>query len=112
MPMLARLIALVGALVAAAVVIAPLPFSDIFAMLPLQLGIAGGVLLVTGQPLHPGRTAKVVLAYSLVGAFLCAIISNSIPLLGKFVGAPFALIWCYFLGEIMLSQRAGRTKQL
>jgi uncharacterized protein (DUF697 family) len=109
MLMLARLIALVGALAAAIAVIFPLPFSDILFMLPLQLAIAGAVLLVTGQPLSVARTVRIVAAYSVVGAIICAVLSNAVPLLGKFVGAPFALIWCYVLGEIMIAQKANQT---
>lgn len=110
MLLLARFIALGGAIAAAIAVIFPLPFSDILFMLPLQLAIAGAVLVVTGQPLSLARTVKIVAAYSVVGAIICAVLSNSVPLLGKFVGAPFALIWCYVLGEIMIAQRADHTK--
>ena len=107
--MKARFVAALGALIAAFLVLIPLPFSDLFVMVPMQFGIAAGVLLVTGRPLKPLSLGRGVLGYALLGVLLSFILCNfTIPFLGRFFAVPFAFVWCYGLGELTLLTSAPK----
>lgn len=101
---MARLISVLGALVAAFLVFLPLPFTDLIFMAPIQLLIAGGVLLASGQSANPLRLGFGVLAYAFAGVVLVSLVGNLIPLLGKLAAAPLAFVWCVGLGELALSK--------
>ncbi len=103
--MLARLITVLGALAAAFLTFIPLPFTDLVFMAPVQLFIATGVLMATGQPLKPFKMGFGVLAYALLGVVIVAFVGNVVPLVGKIAAAPLAFVWCMGLGELALSKQ-------
>jgi len=107
----ARLLALVGAGVAAVLVLVPLPIADLFVMLPMQFFIVMAVRMASGQSMNPLGAGKLVIGYALLGTFLSFVLCNMIFLIGKLFAAPFAFFWCYGLGELTLMQGALSKKK-
>ena len=100
--MIARLVALGFAATAALVVLFPLPFTDLLAMIPVQFLLVMVMRKMSGQSLHPLGAGKLVIGYALIGTVLSFLVANLIPFVGKLFVAPFAALWCYGLAEITL----------
>lgn len=100
--MTARIVAIGFSFLAAILVLIPLPFTDLLAMIPLQFALVTAMRKLSGQSLDPRGAGKLALGYALLGAVLSFLVANLIPLFGKLFVAPFAALWCYGLAEISL----------
>ena len=100
--MKARGLALVGAALAGILVLLPIPVMDLLMMLPMQLLIAFGVMAISKRKIGVKKLVPLILVYSLIGSAMGLGLEISLLFIGKFLLAPFAFVWCYLLGELVL----------
>lgn len=98
----ARGVALSGSALAGILVLLPIPVMDLLLMIVMQFLIASAVLSVAGKKLGLARLLPLILVYSLVGSAISLGLEISLLILGKFLLAPFAFVWCYLLAELVL----------
>ncbi len=93
------------AIPAAALVIIPLPFSDIFFLLPLQCAMVVSIGKIYGTEIKPEKVIMEIAAacgFSVLGQITTLIVANFIPLIGKLLTAPFVYGWTYGMGEVAI----------
>ncbi len=91
-----------GAALAGLVVLMPLPGLDFLMVLPIQFAIAVAVLAASRRSMGWTRLVPFVLLFALIGSAFGLALEIFIPLFGKLMLAPLALVWCYLLGEMVM----------
>ncbi len=89
----------------AALVLVPIPFSDLVVLIPVQTWMVLSVSRIFGSNDPPERVLAYIAATSGVSVFgqvTLLIVANLIPFFGKLVSAPFVYGWTYGLGEVAI----------
>lgn len=93
------------ALWSAGIVLFPLPFSELIALIPVQTAM----ILSLSRTFNVQEPPEKILAYiaatsgvTVFGQVTMIIVSNLLPIVGKLVSAPFIYGWTYGLGEVAI----------
>jgi uncharacterized protein (DUF697 family) len=101
----AREITMNFSLWAAAVVLFPIPFSDLVLLMPIQSAMVIAIGRAYGVKDPPEKVLAILAGAcgaSVFGQITTIFVSNLIPIIGKFVSAPFVFGWTYGLGEVAM----------
>jgi len=103
--MKARKIIQTAAISLAGLVILPLPFSDIFFLVPVQCSMvyAIGQVYDSNEDIH--KVISELLAasgFSVFGEITALVLANFLPVIGKLISAPFIYGWTCGMGEIAI----------
>lgn len=93
------------ALWSAGIVLFPLPFSELIALIPVQTAMILSLSKIFNVQEPPEKILAYIAATSGVTVFgqvTMIIVSNLVPFFGKLVSAPFIYGWTYGLGEVAI----------
>ena len=101
----AREIVLNFSLWAAGIVLFPVPFSDLVLLMPVQSAMVISIGRAYGLKDPPEKVLAILAGAcgaSVFGQITVLFVANFIPILGKFISAPFVFGWTYGLGEVAM----------
>ncbi len=101
----AREIILNFSLWAAGIVLFPVPFTDLVLLMPVQSAMVISIGRTYGIKDPPEKVLAILAAAcgaSVFGQITVLFVANFIPILGKFISAPFVFGWTYGLGEVAM----------
>jgi uncharacterized protein (DUF697 family) len=101
----AREIILNFSLWAAGIVLFPVPFSDLVLLMPVQSAMVISIGRAYGLKDPPEKVLAILAGAcgaSVFGQITVLFVANFIPILGKFISAPFVFGWTYGLGEVAM----------
>lgn len=101
----AREITLNFSLWAAGIVLFPVPFSDLVLLMPVQSAMVISIGRAYGIKDPPEKVLAILAGAcgaSVFGQITTIFVANLIPIIGKFISAPFVFGWTYGLGEVAM----------
>ena len=101
----AREIILNFSLWAAGIVLFPVPFSDLVLLMPVQSAMVIAIGRAYGIKDPPEKVLAILAGAcgaSVFGQITTLFVANLIPIIGKFISAPFVFGWTYGLGEVAM----------
>jgi len=90
---------------AAGIVLFPVPFSDLVLLMPVQSAMVISIGRAYGLKDPPEKVLAILAGAcgaSVFGQITVLFVANFIPILGKFISAPFVFGWTYGLGEVAM----------
>ena len=90
---------------AAGIVLFPVPFSDLVLLMPVQSAMVIAIGRAYGIKDPPEKVLAILAGAcgaSVFGQITTLFVANLIPIIGKFISAPFVFGWTYGLGEVAI----------
>jgi uncharacterized protein (DUF697 family) len=90
---------------AAGIVLFPVPFSDLVLLMPVQSAMVISIGRAYGIKDPPEKVLAILAGAcgaSVFGQITTIFVANLIPIIGKFISAPFVFGWTYGLGEVAM----------